>query len=476
MSLVTGPTESPADRDPDPTPDPVPEPGSSTDPEAQSRLRRAWAAPLWAHLLALALVLAAAAAVVGTDASFSADEGAAITQARSLADGGGWIVEHPVPEVDPDGDLYPLELSARGSKGVAPFAKHPFYALVLAGAEKVGGSSAMVALSLLGTLVAAAVAAALANHLGGSTLARPALWAVGLGSPLFFDGNIVIAHTLGAAAAGAAVLAALLALDRRRPALAVLVAPLVVVAVLLRTEALLFGLALAAAAARRRPPRPAPPGDGRPGGPGRPGRRRPGRGGRDQVGRRHRGRTADHHARRHRRHSRSDRRADPRLPAHLAATELRRRCGRRRPGGHGGRPRPGRLRRPPPAGGRRAGPPAVHRRRGSGGHRPGGGAGQHRPRAADRLPDPPHRDPGLPPRPSCQLAHAAGGSDVRRVRPGRPRHPVLHRRVGGMGRPVLRHRPARRDPRRPRPPPSGRPEPAPGGRPAREPRPSPSAA
>ncbi len=223
-------------------------------------LRRAWGAPMWAHVVALALVLVAAAAVVGTQASFSADEGAVITQARALADGGGWIVEHPVPQVDPDGVLYPLELSARGTKGVAPFAKHPLYALILAGAYKVGGVPAMVGLSVLGTLLAAMAAAAVARRLGGPTLARPALWAGGLGSPLFFDSNLVIAHTLGAAACGAAVLVALVALDRRRPALAAPVAILVAVAVLFRTEALLLGLALAAAAAlvalRDRPLRP----------------------------------------------------------------------------------------------------------------------------------------------------------------------------------------------------------------------------
>src|SRR5207253_1477683 len=115
MSLVTGP----------------PEPGSdSTTATAGAsvtadRLRRAWATPLRTHFLALAIVLVVAAAIVGTTSSFSADEGAAITQARSLAHGDGWIVEHPVPEIDPTGDLYPLELSARGPRGVAPFAKPP---------------------------------------------------------------------------------------------------------------------------------------------------------------------------------------------------------------------------------------------------------------------------------------------------------------------------------------------------------------
>lgn len=213
-------------------------------------VRRAWRAPLGAHLAALGIVLVAVTGFAGTGASFSADEGAAITQARSLARGDGWIVPHPVPEADPEGVNYPIELSAEGPRGVAPFAKHPLYALVLAGADRVGGVGAMVALSLLGTLGAAATAAALAARMGGPGLARPALWGAGLGTPLLLDGNLVIAHTLGAALAGALVLVAVAAVERRRPApaLAVAVGLLAALAVLLRTEALLLAVALALAA------------------------------------------------------------------------------------------------------------------------------------------------------------------------------------------------------------------------------------
>ncbi len=219
--------------------------------------RRLWGTPLRVHLAVLGLVLVGLMAVVGTSASFSADEGAAITQARSLARGDGWIVPHPVPAVDPDGVHYPLEFSAKGPDGVAPFAKHPLYALVLAGAERLGGINAMVALSVLGTLAAAAVAAALATRMGGAGLARPALWGVGLGTPLLLDGYLVIAHTLGAALAGATVLVAAVAIDRRKPGLAALaVAPLAALAVLFRAEALLLAAALAlvagALALRRR--------------------------------------------------------------------------------------------------------------------------------------------------------------------------------------------------------------------------------
>lgn len=210
--------------------------------------RRLWRAPVAAHATVLAVILLALIPVVGTGVSFSADEGAAIIQARSLARGDGWLVDHPVPEADADGRNYPLELSARGPRGTAPFAKHPLYPLLLAGADRVGGTAAMVLLSLAGTVAAAALAAALAARID-PTLARPSLWAVGVGSPLLFDGYLVIAHTLGAALAAGAVLCAVHAVEhrRRRPAAVGGVFACVLAAALLRSEATLFAVALALA-------------------------------------------------------------------------------------------------------------------------------------------------------------------------------------------------------------------------------------
>ncbi|HEV3401140.1 MAG TPA: hypothetical protein VG078_04905, partial [Acidimicrobiales bacterium] len=213
--------------------------------------RRVWRLPLGVHVAALAVVLVALVPVVGPGVSFSADEGAAIVQARHLARGDGWIVDHPVPEADPEGTNYPLELSARGLDGrTAPFAKHPLYAVLLGAASRLGGVTAMVLLSVAGTIAAAALAAALAGRMGPG-LARPALWAVGAGSPLLFDGYLVIAHTLGAALAAAAVLCAVRAFEDRRRWLssAAGVLACAAVAVLLRTEASLFALALAATVA-----------------------------------------------------------------------------------------------------------------------------------------------------------------------------------------------------------------------------------
>ena len=198
-------------------------------------------------MAALAVVLLALVPVVGTGSSFSADEGAAIVQARSLSRGDGWIVEHPLPEVDPAGVNYPLENSEIGAKGVAPYAKHPLYPLVLAGAHRVAGVAGMVLVSLAGTLCAAGLAALIGRRLDPA-LARPTLWVTGLASPLLFDGFVVIGHTVAAALAAGAVLLALRAADRRSVATALAVVPCVAAAVLFRTEAVFFAGGLPAVA------------------------------------------------------------------------------------------------------------------------------------------------------------------------------------------------------------------------------------
>jgi hypothetical protein len=213
----------------------------------RSLVRRLWDAPVRIHLLGLALVLLAVVPVVGTNASFSSDEGAAIIQARSLASGEGWIVPHPMPQVDPEGAMYPLVSSERGSKGWAPLAKHPVYSLLVAGAWRLAGVPGMVLLSVAGTVAAAGFAAALARRLD-PVLSRATVWVVGLASPLFFDSFLIMGHTLGAALAVGATLFAVRAIADRQPAMAGAASACVAGAVFLRTEAVLFALSLAAVA------------------------------------------------------------------------------------------------------------------------------------------------------------------------------------------------------------------------------------
>lgn len=208
-------------------------------------LGRIWDAPLRAHLAALALMLLALVPVIGTSSSFLSDEGAAVVQGRALASGRGWIVREGLPSVDPEGRYYPLVNSERGTRGFAPLAKHPLYSVLVGAADKVGGVTAMVLLSLAGTLAAAGLGAALASRFDPA-LARPAVWVIGLASPLLFDGFLVMGHTLAAALAVGAVLAAVVAIDERRPLAGAAVAPCIAGAVFLRSEAVLFALSLAA--------------------------------------------------------------------------------------------------------------------------------------------------------------------------------------------------------------------------------------
>ncbi len=210
--------------------------------------RRVWAAPLWAHALVLAVALAGAAPLMAPSAAtFSPDEAVVLTQVRSLADGGGWVVEHPFAEIDSEHRLYPVAGAHRGERGMAPFAKHPVYPVVLVALDAMGGVIAMVLLSVLGTVACAALAALLAREVTGG-LERPVLWAVGMGSPLLFDAYLLIAHTVGAALVTAATLAVVRGSHRQQPAAALAGACLLVaLAVLFRSEALLFGLALGAA-------------------------------------------------------------------------------------------------------------------------------------------------------------------------------------------------------------------------------------
>ncbi|MGI8983234.1 MAG: hypothetical protein ACR2HM_01660 [Acidimicrobiales bacterium] len=192
-------------------------------------------------------MLLALVPLIGTGSSFSADEGAAIVQARSLERGDGWIVAHPFPDVDATGANYPLENSERGTRGTSPYAKHPLYPLVLAASHRVAGVAGMVLVSLAGTLCASALSALIARRLH-EALVRPTVWVVGLASPLLFDGYVVIAHTVAAALAAGAVLLALRASERRSIGTALAVAPCVAAAVLFRTEAVFFAAGLAVVA------------------------------------------------------------------------------------------------------------------------------------------------------------------------------------------------------------------------------------
>ena len=223
-----------------------------TGPTAPTgRLARLWARPLVAHVAMLALVLGLGLFLIGPRVGYSSDEGAALSQARLLVRDHTWLYRYPLAGIDPQDQARPFIRGDRGTKGVAPYAKHPLYPAVLAGADWVAGPAGWWVLTLIGTVGAAAMAALLARRLD-PRLTRATLWVVGVGSPLLFDAYFVLAHSLAAFAAGAGALALLVGIDPDRPWLrriAWWAAAGVFLAwsAMLRTEALFLGPALAAA-------------------------------------------------------------------------------------------------------------------------------------------------------------------------------------------------------------------------------------
>lgn len=220
-----------------------------------------------AHQALLGLVLVVLLFIVGTDAVWSADEGALLYQVSALADGRGWSFDHPFPEADPDGTRYPLHLSSWAaadtgirSDGLGPparcpvdgvgcryvsLAKHTTYLWVAAGLYQLGGYPAVLALSVLGTLAAAIGAARLAARVEPAAEV-PVLWLVGVGSPLLINSYVAWAHTPTAALFVWAVYWLTADETGRTRVFSVLAgSAALLVACLLRTEAPLAGLAVA---------------------------------------------------------------------------------------------------------------------------------------------------------------------------------------------------------------------------------------
>jgi hypothetical protein len=215
--------------------------------------RRAWHAPLALHALLLLVLLAVGLAITAPHVAYMSDEAAALVQARQLESGAGWYYRYPLSSLDPEDAARPFVRADAGTKGVAPYAKHPLYPVLLAASIRLGGEGAIWVLALTATVAAALVAAAL-TRLMDPRLDRAAFWLVGLGSPLFFDTYLVLGHGLAAAVGGAAVLAGVVAVapgasTRRRVILLVLTAVGLAAAAMVRTEAVFLGPALALAAA-----------------------------------------------------------------------------------------------------------------------------------------------------------------------------------------------------------------------------------
>lgn len=207
---------------------------------------RVWSQPLWAHAALALAILCGLAAWAGVGASFTSDEGASILQARAV-EHGSWTVPDPLPGVDRTGAFFPIELSSNGPAGHAPLGKHLVYGGILALIGLLLGTPGMVGLSLLGTVMAALLAAALSRELRPG-LERVTFWFVALGTPLFFDGFLVVGQAAAAALVAGSTLLGLRFLRGAPPRCLAGMAACAILACLLRTEAALWCIGLAAGA------------------------------------------------------------------------------------------------------------------------------------------------------------------------------------------------------------------------------------
>lgn len=203
---------------------------------------------LLVHSGALALLLSVLWPLATVGGVFHADEGAVLAEVRVLADTGEWTAPNPQPDIDPEMEALPLELSERFEGGRwAPYLKHPMYALLVRAGNAVGPFG-WVLPGLLGTAVAAFCCGLLTERLRPG-LGPWAVWAVGVATPLLFQTYVVQAHALGAGLAAAGAVAAdrfLHAGGRARAGAFIALSLAGVAGVLVRTESLFIGAALAA--------------------------------------------------------------------------------------------------------------------------------------------------------------------------------------------------------------------------------------
>lgn len=168
-------------------------------------VRRAWAAPLWAHAAVLSLLVLVLFPVMRPTSSFTSDEGAYALQVASL-DAGAWEYDYRAAPYDPEGRSFPVVLSDGGPSGRYTYVKHPAYPLLLQATSKVVGRTLGLHLfNLLGAVGAAVAAWLLAGELD-PRLRRPAFW-LAAGGPVLVNGFLIWAHAPSAALAGLALAA-----------------------------------------------------------------------------------------------------------------------------------------------------------------------------------------------------------------------------------------------------------------------------
>lgn len=207
-------------------------------------LRRVYQLPLLVHIGVLVIMVALAVPHLNLATTASVDdEGSYAIQVQELREG-HWRYDYAGTDFDPEGRWFAVARATQAEDRFYPYIQHPVYVLILAGSVSLFGEGVGFFLPPIVGLLLAAVAAWLLAARIEARAARPAFWLVAV-SPLVVNAFVLWAHTLSAALAGFAVLCAVVVLrDSSSPWAKFGLAACLAGGVLLRSEAILFAIAV----------------------------------------------------------------------------------------------------------------------------------------------------------------------------------------------------------------------------------------
>lgn len=204
------------------------------------------------RMLVAAALLIAVATSMRIGEIWTTDEGAVRAQVGELSEG-SWSAARPWSTLDPEEVLTPIHGASIDGESFYPYTKQAVLPAILAPLRSMAGDRSLVALSIAGTILAAAAASSIARVIDPAA-ERIAFWMIVVLSPMLVYSFTVLGHTSAAALCG---IVAYAAVARVRPLVWYVVCSLAsVLAVLLRVEAVLYlvplGVVLAVSSVRWR--------------------------------------------------------------------------------------------------------------------------------------------------------------------------------------------------------------------------------
>jgi hypothetical protein len=214
-------------------------PGATTRDDGSPTTRWLVAGAVGVLVFAYAVVI-----VLGDSRAWSgSDAGGKVATVKVMAEHNRWIpdVGYWAQRWDPSGTLHPLLYTTHQGGHWIQATSLPF---VYAGAVlwRIGGAPALLLLPMFGGILAALGARAIARRLGAS--GWPAFWLVGLASPIAFYATDFWEHSM---AVGLVLVAVALVLGPVTPARAAAAGALLGLGAVLRTEVVVYGVALGVA-------------------------------------------------------------------------------------------------------------------------------------------------------------------------------------------------------------------------------------